>query len=111
MLALGKLLVKTPKYLYNVERGRRHWIREIAAWWRHSTHNCDGTFTMWASQTDHLSGALVEGSKARSKVGRITLISRHFCKTTGDFSKCLSPAGCRISHHCHIVAHVSVVLR
>merc|ERR1719401_2370765 len=43
----------------------------------------------------------------RTKVGRITGISWHFGKTPRDLTQSLSPSRCTISHHRHVVAHVT----
>ena len=45
------------------------------------------------------------------QVCRVSGVSGHLCQTAGDLPEGLGPAGGRVGHHRHVVAHVTEVLR
>ena len=73
-------------------------------------HNGDTALSLRVTQTFNATSSLVEGSQASTQVSGIAGVCRHLSETSGNLTKSLSPSGCGVSHHRHIVTHVSEVL-
>merc|ERR1739848_261986 len=57
---LREFLVETPEDLHDAQRGRRHWICEVATRRRHRADDRDRAFASWTSKALHTATALVE---------------------------------------------------
>jgi hypothetical protein len=78
MFTLSELLVETPEDLYDTEGGAGDWIGEISSGRTDGSDDTDGSFTPRATKSLYLSSTLIEAGKLSPKVGRETLIGRHF---------------------------------
>mmetsp|Transcript_6822 Transcript_6822/g.15460 ORF Transcript_6822/g.15460 Transcript_6822/m.15460 type:complete len:464 (-) Transcript_6822:24-1415(-) len=109
MLTLSKLLIQSPKHLYNRQSSGSNWIREISTGRRDSTDNRNSTFTIGGSQTLDTSRTFVEGSKTGTQIGGVTGIGRHLTQTTRNLTKGFGPTRGRVSHHRHVHALITEV--
>src|SRR5690242_486101 len=110
MLSLSKLLVETPEYLHNIECTSSNGIGEITTGRADGANNRDGSVALGATKRSDTTSTLVERRKLSAKVSRETLISRHFTKATRNFTKSLSPARGRVSHHGNVLTLISPIL-
>lgn len=110
MLSLGELLLESPEDLDDGQGGGGDWISEVSSWWGDGSDDGDRTFSVWGSQTVDSTSSFVELGQLGSEIGWITSLSWHFGKSTGDFSKSLSPSGSGISHHGYVLSLISEIL-
>mmetsp|Transcript_20695 Transcript_20695/g.37068 ORF Transcript_20695/g.37068 Transcript_20695/m.37068 type:complete len:225 (+) Transcript_20695:924-1598(+) len=110
MLTLSKLLVQTPENLDDGKGGRGDGIGEITTGGRDGTNDGDATLTTRATQALNATSTLVERSKTSGEVSRITGISRHLSKTTGNLTKSLSPTRGGVTHHREVITHITEIL-
>jgi len=74
MLTLSKLLVQTPKDLYDTESGRCDRVGKVTTWWTDGTDDTDTTLAIWGSKSSNLTGTLVERGELGSEVSWETLV-------------------------------------
>ena len=110
MLTLSEFLIETPENLHNRKGSNGNGICEITTWRWNCTNDGNGTFSVGRAIAFHTSCSFVEESELISKISRITLFGRHLSETTRDFSECFCPSGGWVSHHGHIITHISEVL-
>lgn len=110
MLTLREFLVKTPEDLDDGKRGGGDGIGKVSSWGRDGADDGDASFSFRGALASDAACALVELGELGRQIGRVTLIGRHFCQPSGNFSECFGPAGGGVSHHGDIVTHISEVL-
>merc|ERR1712000_752921 len=96
MFSLSKFLIQTPKHLHDIQSSRSNRIREIST-------------TRRITDTTDFTSTFIETSQSSTQVSRITTFCRHFSQTTRNFTKSFGPSRSRISHHTHIVTHITEV--
>mmetsp|Transcript_35117 Transcript_35117/g.87523 ORF Transcript_35117/g.87523 Transcript_35117/m.87523 type:complete len:342 (+) Transcript_35117:341-1366(+) len=110
VLALRQLLVEAPEDLNDAERGRAHWVGEVATGRRDGADDGNGAGALGRAEELRLARPLVERGEARAQVGGVARVSGHLGEAAGDLTQRLGPAGGGVGHHGDVHAHVAQVL-
>ena len=80
---VGELRVEAPEDLRDAERVLRYRLGKVAARRRNGSDDGDGALAPVLAEAYRTARSFVEGSEARTEVGRVSLFAGHFFKASG----------------------------
>ena len=107
MALTGQTRVKAPEHLDDAQGTLADRLRNVTTRRRHGADGGHGA--VFAREGVDTAGSLVEFGDAGGEVRGVAFLTGHLFQTRGNLTHGLGPAGGRVGHEGHVVAHVTEV--